>query len=188
MKRILLTALATTFISFPAMAADVYTIEPYHTNVTFKADHFGFSNVTGKFTGFSGTITLDQAAPEKSTFDIKIDTKELFTGISKFDEHLKGADFFNIAVFPTATFTSSKVEVTGKDTAKVTGSLTLMGKTNPVVLDVKLNKIDVSPISNKKTVGFTATATVKRSEFGLSYGLPGVPDDVTLDIEVEANQ
>ena len=95
--------------------------------------------------------------------------------------------FFNSEQFPTATFSSNKVEITGPDTAVVTGDLTLVGVTKPVTLDVKLNKIGENPISKLKTAGFSATGVVKRSEFGISYALPGVSDEVQIAIEAEAN-
>ena len=109
------------------------------------------------------------------------------TGIEKFDAHLKGKDFFEVDAFPTAVYESTRVEITeaGKK-ARVTGTLTMRGVTKPVTLDVTLNKIGQNPYSNKKTAGFSATTFIKRSDFGISYALPAVPDEVNLIIETEA--
>ncbi len=112
----------------------------------------------------------------------------LSTGLEKFDKHLKGADFFNVEKFATAKFVSSKVTVTGKNKAKIEGYLTLVGVTKPVTLQAKFNKSGLSPLSQLPTVGFSATAVIKRSEFEIDYALPGVSDAVNLVIEVEANR
>lgn len=168
-------------------AAVTYTLDPYHTNLTWQANHFGFSNPSGKFATVTGTVTLDEAAPQNSVVNVTVNTGSVMTGIDLFNEHLRAENFFNSEKFPTATFVSKKVEVVSADTAKVEGDLTLLGITKPVTLDVKLNKIGENPINKLKTAGFSATGTVKRSEFGMAYALPGVSDDVKLMIEAEAN-
>ena len=101
------------------------------------------------------------------------------TGLPKLNEHLLGDSFFDVAKFPTATFVSTKVDVTSKTTAKVTGDLTLHGVTKPVVLDVTLNKIGEN-MKKQKTAGFSATATIKRSDFGMTAYLPALGDEVKL--------
>ncbi|HOO51178.1 MAG TPA: YceI family protein [Alphaproteobacteria bacterium] len=192
MKKILLLSAATTAIMFGAVssanaAAETYTFDPFHTNLYWQANHFGFSNPSGKFATVSGTVTLDEKSPELSKVDVTVNTGSISTGIDLFNEHLRADKFFNSEQFPTATFSSNKVEITGPDTAVVTGDLTLVGVTKPVTLDVKLNKIGENPISKLKTAGFSATGVVKRSEFGISYALPGVSDEVQIAIEAEAN-
>lgn len=169
-----------------ARAAEKFTFDQSHTNIVWHASHFGFSNPSGRFGVTEGTLVLDEAAPEKSTVNVTIDVAGLNTGIPKFDEHLKSADFLDTAKFPTATFKSTKVDVTGKDTANVTGDLTLHGVTKPVTLEMKLNKIDMSPISNKKTAGFSGKIVLKRSEFGITQYVPNVSDEITIGIEAEA--
>ncbi len=189
MKNTILKALAVSAISLCALsaqAAETFTLDPSHTNVVWSANHFGFSNPSGKFAKVEGTVTLDEAKPANSKLNVTISTASIVTGIEKFDEHLKSKDFFNAEKFPVATFVSDKVEVTGKDTAKVHGNLTLLGVTKPEVLDVKLNKIGENPMNKKKTAGFSATTTIKRSEFGMGYGIPNVSDDVKIAIEAEA--
>jgi polyisoprenoid-binding protein YceI len=164
-----------------------YSFEQNHSSVSWSANHFGFSNPSGKFTAIEGVINFDEAAPEKSSVDATIKIASLSTGLEKFDQHLKSADFFNLDKFQTAKFVSKKVKVVGKNSAKIEGDLTLVGVTKPVVLDVKFNRSAVNPINQKPTVGFSATATLKRSEFGINYAIPGVSDEVKLVIEVEAN-
>lgn len=185
-KALMISALSVVS-TISAHAADKYTFEPTHTAVTWQANHFGFSNPSGKFMGIDGTLTLDEKKPENSSLSVTIPTGNVLTGVAKLDEHLKSKDFFNVAAFPKATFVSNKVEVTGKDTAKVTGALTLLGVSKDVVLNVKLNKIAESPITKKKTAGFSATTTLNRSDFGIKYALPGVADEVAISIEAEAN-
>lgn len=167
-------------------APETYIVDSSHANIGFKINHFGFSNPDGKFPDATGTLVLDAAKPEASTVKISIPVDHVLTGIPKLDEHLKGADFFDTAKYPTATFTSTKVEVTGKDTAKVTGNLDLHGVVKPVTLDVKLNQLGEN-MFKKKTAGFSATTALKRSDFGIKTYLPALGDDVKISIELEAN-
>lgn len=186
--RLLAVSAALTFTAPTAFAADKYVLDPTHTTIVWSANHFGYSNPLGLLPMVEGTLMLDEANPEKSSVDVTVDTGKITTGNQKFDDHLKNKDFFNIAEFPKATFTSFKVEKTGDKTAKVTGNLTLLGKTKPVVLDVTFNSKGEHFMTKKPTVGFSATTTIKRSEFGMNYGIPNVSDDVKLIIEAEANQ
>jgi len=186
-KLLLISALSVTALSTNAHAADTYTLDPTHTNITWQVNHLGFSNPNGKFTNTQGTLVLDEAKPENSSVKVTITPGSSLSGVEKLDEHMKSDSFFDVVKFPTATFESTKVEVTGKDTAKVTGNLNLHGVTKPVVLDVKLNKIGEHPMTKAKTAGFSATTTIKRSDFGMNYGIPAVSDEVKLTIESEAN-
>ena len=167
-------------------APEHYTFDANHTNIDWRANHFGFSNPSGKFAKSSGTLVLDEKAPEKSVVDITIDTTSLVTGIEKFDEHLKSPDFLDAKKFPTAHFKSRSVVLTGKDTADVTGDLTLHGITKSVVLKTKLNKIGENSMSHKHVAGFSATTTLNRSDFGIKTGIPAVSDAIILTLEVEA--
>lgn len=164
-----------------------YSIEPFHTTVTWISNHFGFSKPTGKFSDINGKIVFDEKKPENSSVDITIKTDSLYTGITKFDEHLKSKDFFDVKNFPTAKFVSKKITKTGKNKGTIEGDLTILGTTKPVVLKAVFNKSGVNPINQKQTIGFSATASIIRSEFGLKYALPGIEDKVDLIIEVEAN-
>ncbi len=183
MRVFALFTLSFAFI-FPASATETYTLDPMHSYVLWHINHFGFSNPSGKWLA-NGTLTLDEAKPQNSKVNVTIQVGDVITGIPKLDEHLKSKEFFDVDQFPTATFVSSKVMTTGKNSAKVFGTLTVHGVSKPVVLNVKLNNVGVSPISNKKTVGFTANTQIKRSDFGMKTYLPGLGDDVKLDIEAE---
>lgn len=184
-KPLVLLAVSLAFAP-SAMAADTYVLDPSHTNITWHANHFGFSNPSGKFAAAEGTVMLDEAKPENSSVKVTVKPASVITGIEKLDNHLKSKDFFDVEQFPSATFASTSVEVTGKDSAKVQGTLTLHGVSKPVTLDVKLNKIGENMMNKKKTAGFTASTVLKRSDFGINYALPGVSDDVRIDIEAEA--
>ena len=167
--------------------AEKFILDPTHTNITWSANHVGFSNPNGKFAKSSGVMFLDEVNPESSSVEVEIDMSGIITGFEDFDKHLKGADFFNVEKFKTAKFVSTKVEVLAKDIAKIHGNLTLLGVTKPVILEAKLNKIGRHPFTLKKTAGFSATATIKRSDFGIKYGLSLVSDEVKIAFEVEGS-
>ena len=169
-----------------AQAADNYVLDSNHTNIDFRISHFGFSNPSGKFTKAQGTLVLDEANPANSKITVTLSLNDIVTGVEKLDEHLKSKDFFDVAQFPSVNFVSTSVKVTGKDTADVTGNLTLHGVTKPVTLAVHLNKIGTN-MRGLKTAGFGATTMIKRSEFGITTYVPALGDDVTLTIESEAN-
>lgn len=166
-------------------AEETYTIDPQHSSVLWHIDHFGFSKPSGKWMA-EGTLVLDEAKPQNSKVNVTIHVANVVTGILELDKHLKGKLFFDVTQFPTATFISDKVNVTDKKTAKVFGILTVRGVSKPIVLNVTLNKVGENPISNKMTVGFSAVTRLKRSDFDITTLLPGLGDDVVVDIEVEA--
>jgi polyisoprenoid-binding protein YceI len=173
-------------LSAPAFAADTYKLEPKHSSVTFFYPHFGMSHPSVKIAGATGTLILDSDAPANSSIEASLDMNALVTGLPDFDKDLKGPDYFDTGQFPTATFKSTKVEVTSATTANVTGDLTVHGVTKSVVLAVTFNKKAFNPALFKTGVGFSATATVSRKDFGLSKLEPFVGDDITLAIEAEA--
>lgn len=170
----------------PVQAAEqTYQLDNSHTQVVWQISHFGFSHPAGKWMA-EGSLVLDDAKPQNSKVNATIHVADMVTGIPKLDEHLKSADFFDVAKYPTATFVSDKVSVSGKQKAAVHGMLTLHGVSKPVTLNVTLNKMGVNPVSNKKTAGFSASTTIKRSEFGINKYLPGLGDEVKINIEAEA--
>jgi len=179
-------AALSLLLTKPAFAADTYQLDPMHTAIVWHINHFGFSNPSGKFMNVDGTLVLDEKNPAASKVTVTIPISDFNTGIAKLDEHIATKDFFDAAEFPTATFVSKTVKVTGKDTAVVNGTLTLRGVSKPVVLNVKLNKLGQN-MMNKQTAGFSATANIKRSDFGMTAYLPGLGDEVKIDIESEAN-
>jgi len=177
--------LVLALASGAALAADKYTFEPTHSQVNFSYMHLGLSQQTLQLRGVSGTLMLDAEDMTKSSVEATIDMNSIDTGVPKFDEHLKSADFFDTAKFPTATFKSTSVEKAGEGKLKVAGDLTLHGVTKPVVLDVTVNKIGEHPMAKKPAAGFNATTTVKRSDFDLGGYVPAVGDEVKISIASE---
>lgn len=191
MRRLALlgVAAATLFTASAAMAEiQTYKLEKPHTQIIFSVNHLGFSHSYGKFTDFDGTIVFDRGEPEKSKVDVIIKTASLDLEDEKWNEHMKGADFFNVEKFPDMTFKSINVLKTGEKTGKLSGELTILGVTKPVTLDVVFNKADKHPMKDINMAGFSASGKIKRSDFGMNYGLPMVGDDVNLIIEVEVIQ
>lgn len=165
--------------------AGEYVLEKNHASISFKALHMGFADYLMRFNDFDATIMLDPKAPEKSSVKATIKPASLDSNNPKMTEHTSNKDFFNVATFPTATFTSTKIEKTGANTGKITGDLTLLGVTKPVVLDTTFVGGGEHMMMKKYDLGFKATTTIKRSEFGMTYGIPMVSDDVTVEINAE---
>jgi polyisoprenoid-binding protein YceI len=175
------------FTLTPALAtAKDLTLDPNHSYVQFHINHFGFSNPSGKWLA-EGKLVLDEAKPQNSTLNVTINVASVETAIPELNKHLNSELFFNTKKFPTATFVSNKIDRTGKESALIHGTLTLHGVSKPVTLKVKLNKKGINPINNKLTYGFTASTTLKRSDFGMKELLPGLGNEVKLDIEAEAS-
>ncbi|SFS17669.1 Polyisoprenoid-binding protein YceI [Dyella sp. OK004] len=164
-----------------------YKLDPGHTNVLFSWNHFGFSNPTANIGLGDGTLVFDEKNPAKSSVEVTLPLANLDTHVTKLDEHLKKPDFFDADKYPTATFKSTKVQAVGGNKYKITGDLTVHGVTKPVVLDATLNKSGVHPMMKVQTVGFDATATVKRSDFGMGAYVPNVSDDIKIRITTEAS-
>lgn len=184
MRTFVLAASLVT-LATPAFAADRYEFDKSHTNIVFFVSHLGFSNMVGTFTDYDGTFTFDPKKAETSSIDVKIKPAGVRTSSTGLDEHLQKPDYFNAAQFPEITFKSTAIKTTGEKTGEVTGNLTMLGVTKPVVLNVTFNKIDRHPYTQDLVAGFSASTTVKRSEFGMKGGLPMVGDDVKIVIETE---
>ena len=185
MKRLSLLAVLAV-LAVPAFAAPVtYTIDSGHTYPAFTYTHLGFSKQTQRFNATSGKVVLDAAAHTASV-DVSIDINSIDSASAKLAEHLKSADFFNTAKFPTATFKSTKVNFDGDKPATVEGDFTFMGVTKPVTLKITHFQAMPHPMMKKDAIGANATVTVKRSDFGLTMYVPYVSDEVTIDISLEA--
>ena len=171
-----------------ANAAPVtYKLDPGHTMVLFSWNHFGFSNPSANLGNVDGTLVYDEKDPTKATVEATLPLTGLDTFVPKLDEHLKSADFLDAATYPTVTFKSTKVAAAGKGKLKGTGELTVHGVTKPVTLDVTLNKVGPHPMMKVQTVGFDATATIKRSDFGVGAYVPNVSDEIKIHITTEAH-
>ncbi|MBT2133834.1 YceI family protein [Croceibacterium sp. LX-88] len=170
--------------------AGTYAADPNHSLVGWRVNHLGFNDYFGIFGSVSGTLSIDPAALQNAKVDVTIPVAQVTTASAGLTQHLLKpagdngkADFFGAAPAP-ARFVSTKVEVNGTD-AKITGDLTLNGVTKPVVLDAKFTGAGNAMMPpNKLTVGFEGETTIKRSDFGVSYGIPIVSDEVELDITV----
>ncbi len=179
------TALAAQPKAPPAAAAKVqagsYKVDPNHTQVIWSVDHFGFSRLYGMVGGMSGTLDLDPARPNAAKVAIDIPLSGLTVTSPGFAKHLATADLFDVASFPTARFVSRSVAVRGNQ-ATIAGDLTLRGVTKPLTLAARLHGAGANPMNKKQTVGFSATAKLKRSDFNLGYAVPNVSDEVNLEI------
>lgn len=180
-----LAGLVAATIAGNAAAAE-YAIDPRHTQVFFTYSHFGYSNIAGRFTEVAGRLEFDPADPSAAAIELQLPVASVSTGVAKLDEHLQGADLLDAARFPTASFRSGKVTVAGEGKLQVTGDLTIRGISRPLTADVTINS--TAPRNGKRAAGFDATATIRRSEFGVDFLLPGVPDEVTLRITMEAQE
>ena len=200
---IALTVGAQAFVSpVPASAADVpvatapaetppvragdYALDTSHAKIVWSVSHFGFSTYYGEFTDFDARLTLDPANPQASRLIATIATPSIATHDDALDTHLRSADFFDVANHPGARFVSTAVRPTGPTTAEVTGDFTMLGQTRPLTLDVTFNQAGDN-MAGVYTAGFSATGIIKRSEYGMRYGLPAVGDEITLRISGEFN-
>jgi len=162
-----------------------YAVQPAHTLVQFSIFHAGTTYYYGRFDRIGGTLNFDSAEPEKSSVSIKIDTASIDTPSQSLNGELAGPAVFDAAKFPAATFKSTSVTRTGPNTGKITGDLTIKNITKPVTLDVVFHGGSMNPLGDSYAIGFSATTTVKRTDFKIT-GMrwePFVGDDVKLDIE-----
>lgn len=173
-----------------AIAAPVeYDFDTSHSQIVFSYDHLGFSTTTGMFSGITGTIMFDAEDPAASSVEATFPIASLMTGDEGRDQHFLSDDFFGSeAAAPEVTFVSTGIEVTGDETALITGDLTLNGVTREVVLDTVLNLQGNHPMENKPWLGFDASTTLVRSDFNLGMFAPAVSDEVEVTISVEAMQ
>ena len=188
-------AIAATAPAAPQPPAGAYVMDKAHTSVTFRVSHMGFSRYTARFASVDGRLKFNPAAPAAMAVEATIDPQSLALNAppAGFHDQLMGKSFFDAAVFKTITFKSTKVALTGPHAAKVTGDLTLHGVTKPVTLDVTYNGGYPANAMDPggARVGFSAHGVLKRSAFGMSFGVPaagstmGVGDDVDLAIETE---
>lgn len=179
----------------PVPAAGEYKLDKSHATLIFVVNHLGFSNYHGQFTSFDATMTFDPANAAVSKLTATIDPNSLSVPAPPegFLEELKGPNFLDTAKYPEMTFVSTSIEVTGEKTGKVTGDFTLHGVTKPVTLDVTFNGgwAGLAGMDPHSRAGFSAKGTLKRSEFGIGYGVPpegttfGVSDAVEIIIEAE---
>jgi polyisoprenoid-binding protein YceI len=190
-KSIAVACLSALLIAYSAFAADTYAFDKAHSSVGFQIRHL-FSNVTGKFDDFAGTIQYDEANPEQSSVEVTIKTASIDTGVKMRDDDLRSPNFFDAKKYPEITFKSKSVKAIDKNNFEVTGDLTMRGVTKEVILKVELVGKGVG-LKGSIVSGWDATAAVKRSEFGLAWnqvieGTQVVGDDVKIELHIEADK
>jgi polyisoprenoid-binding protein YceI len=186
MKRALIAAVAALSATAAFAAPEKYTLDPSHSQVLFSYNHLGYSTTWGMFSGFEGEIMFDQEEPANSSVSVSMPTRSMLTGWEARFEHFMSDDFFGAAEDDMVSFTSTGIEVTGENTALITGDLTINDITRSVVLDATLNQAGDHPMENKPWAGFDATTTITRSEYELGMFAPFVGDEVEVQISVEA--
>ncbi|MCS6950585.1 MAG: YceI family protein [Armatimonadota bacterium] len=178
------TALLATLCALPALA-QTYQIDPVHTSLVFRVKHMNTAFVYGMFRDVKGTVVVDEANPARSSINIEVDANSVFTANEQRDNHLRSPDFFNARQFPTITFRSTSIRRVNADTVQVQGNLTMRGVTRPVTATVNLTGKGKNA-QGRDIIGFETTFTIRRSEFGIRYGLPGLGDEVRVTLSVEA--
>jgi polyisoprenoid-binding protein YceI len=194
MKRTLTVLIAAVLPATAMAARESYTLDPTHTYPNFMVEHWGLSMMYGRFDRTSGKFSFDRAA-RTGAVEVTIETASLTTGDAdkgnrprSRDEHLRQADFFNVAEFPRMTYASTKVNFGAELPASVEGNLTLLGVTRPVTLTFERFKCGQNPFNKKDRCGGNATAKIKRSDFGMKTAIPAVGDEVALNIEFEGDR
>ena len=191
MNKAVIGALALSFPLAVTATPESYTIDSTHSYAYFEVEHLGVSQQRGRFDRTSGKFSLDRAA-KSGGVELNIETGSVSTGDNvkgsrprTLDDHLKTADFFNVAEFPRMTFKSTGVKFAGDNPAEITGQLTLLGVTKPLTLKVERWVCKDNPMSKKPMCGGNATASLKRTDFGMKYGVPAIGDDVRLWVSIE---
>lgn len=193
MRKLVRPICAATLLALPfgvsAELSDVpsgeYALDSSHGYITFTYNHLGFSNPRVGFNSFDTKLKLDSRNPENSTVEVTIDASSIDSRVAEFNEHLNGSDFFDTAAYPTITFKSTRVKATGENTFNVTGDLTILGTTKPITLATTINGAGEHPMKNVPAIGVSASAKLKRSDWGLDAYVPDVSDEVELSIEAE---
>ncbi|MEO7067080.1 MAG: YceI family protein [Rhodanobacter sp.] len=181
------------FVGLFGVAASVqaapvtYQLDPHHTMVLASWSHFGYSHPTANFGMSEGTLVFDPQHPAQASVQVNLPLALLDTHVPELDKHLKKADFFDASKYPAITFKSTKVQPLGGDKFTVTGDLTIHGVTRPIVLNATLNQRTDASASAAARIGFDATASLKRSDFGVSTYTPKVGDEITIRITTEGS-
>ncbi|MEO0978874.1 MAG: YceI family protein [Pseudomonadota bacterium] len=190
MIRTLAGTAALALAATPALAEPHrYELDPTHTTIAFMVDHIGYADTLGVFLEFEGGFTYDMDTQELSDVEITVQTASVQSFNEARDNHVRNKDFLDVEQFPVMTFTADGGTPASDTTGTVTGNLTLLGKTQPLTLDVTLKKAADYPFGHKRfTLGISARGTVERSAYGMNYAVDNgfVGDEVQLIIETEA--
>lgn len=190
MRFLFAALLAMALVPAAHAAPRTYDIDPDHAAIAFKVDHIGYAKTLAQFLTTEGHFVFDEETRTLGAVTVDVDANSVFSNHKRRDEHIRNKDFLDAGKHPLITFRANGGEATGETTGKVTGDLTIRGVTRPVTLDVVLNKAGPYPFGHKKhTLGISARAIIKRSEWGMTYALGGiVGDEVELIMEIEAIQ
>ena len=188
MNRIVLASMAVLMGASSFAAPVTYVLDPTHTYPSFEADHLGGLSVwRGKFDSSSGNVVYDKVA-KAGSINVTVDMNSINFGMAKLDEHAKSAEMFDVAKFPTATYTGKFTKFDGASPTEAQGTLTMHGVTKPLTLTINAFLCKQSPVSKKEVCGADASATFNRSDFGVSYGDKyGFKQEVKLQIQVEGS-
>jgi polyisoprenoid-binding protein YceI len=175
--------LSSTSVALAAPAT--YTVDPNHSWVQTETRHFGVSVVGAHIQAKGGSITIDPEA-KTGTATVAMNLSTINSGVDKLTGELKGADYFDIAQYPEATFTAKQFTFSGTDIASISGELSMKGRTNPVTLTATSYKCILNPMSKKTVCGGSFEATIERSQWGIAKNVPFVADETKLRIQIEA--
>lgn len=183
---LILVPVLALLLTAPLRAESKFKVDPGHSAVVFKVMHLGVGHVWGRFNDPAGTIVWDEQDPSKSKFEVTLQTSKVDTGNAGRDRHLRLPDFFDAAKFPTITFKSTAISKSSDDSYEMVGDLSLHGVTKSIT--VPLKKIGEGDRGERfgHRIGFEATFTIKRSEFGMNYMPEGIGDDVSVIVNLEA--
>lgn len=189
MRRSIVPAvLAALLATSASQAAETYRLEKTHADLLFSINHAGFTEKHGSFRDFDGTLQYDAEKPENSKVDITVKTDSLDTALPARDKDVKGPMFLDTAKYPEMHFVSTKVTRGRNQDLRIEGDLTLHGVTKPITLNAKLNKSAPNPFDKRPTLGFSASGSLKRSDFGMGNLIPIIGDVVTITLDVEFNR
>lgn len=180
------TALAAAMATAAFAEPEAFTLDPSHSQIVFGWTHQGYSTTWAVFSGFTGTIMFDQDNPANSSVQVTIPATSIWSGWDRRDEHITSGDFLGAAEGDVITFSSTGIEVTGDDTAQITGTLTYKDMSTQVTLDTVMNKSGQNQRSGKPYVGFDATTSFNRSELGAGKYAPAVGDELKVMLSIEA--
>ena len=186
MKKIALLLVATLF-SVASFAQTKWNVDAMHSSINFSVKHLGISFVDGRFDKYEGTFTGNPEDLTKGVFNFTVDVNSINTAVEMRDNHLKSADFFDTAKFPTMTFESKSIKKAGKDKYKLEGNLTIKGITKPVTFDLTYGGLLQDDGRGNQKLGFQATTTVNRFDFGVNYDptAQGIAKDVSVTVNLE---
>ena len=166
-----------------ATAAQGWRIDEVHTWIGFKIDAVGFPTTRGHFNHYSGKVLIDFDRPAKSFTSFTVDATSVDLGAQAFNDFVKSSPLLNAEKYPTLSFVSTLVEKLDSRTARVSGNLTMLGVTRPVVLTVN---VDTDPSAQGRAVAFVATGTITRSQFGMTFGVPLIDDALEITVKTRA--